>query len=532
MNIAELLNAKEGENIEFKEAKQKFEFDTLVKYGCALANSGGGQVVFGITDKRPRKVVGSQAFQQPERIRNSLVDKLHIKVDFELADNNGLRVLVFNFANRPVGLPVQANGIMWWRDGDSLVPMPPEVLRSVYAESGHDFSADVCPGATLVDLDERAIEVFQSKWTEKAKLPRLETLSHEQLLKDCEAVLDEGVTYAALILFGKHSSLGRYLSQSETVFEYRSSDASGPAQQREDFREGFFLYYDKLWNLINLRNDKQHYQDGLFVFDVPTFNERVVREAVLNAICHRNYQLSGSVFIRQYADRLVIDSPGGFLPGINPDNILDRQAPRNRRIAEILAKCGLVERSGQGLNLIFELSITEAKALPDFSGSDADLVRLTLNGIVLDNNILTLINKIGEETLKRFSTADFLILNLLAQNKGIGVKLHSRIPRLIELGIIEKAGGKKYILARRFYAASGKAGVHTRLSGLDKDYNMGLLLKHITSQKGSGTPFRELQQVLPSHSRENIRALLNCLRSERKIFLNGKKRGARWFPVE
>ena len=65
MTIAELLNAKEGENVEFKEAKNSFDFDTLVKYACALSNLGGGCVVFGITDKRPRKVVGSLAFGQP-----------------------------------------------------------------------------------------------------------------------------------------------------------------------------------------------------------------------------------------------------------------------------------------------------------------------------------------------------------------------------------------------------------------------------------------------------------------------------------
>ena len=88
-------------------------------------------------------------------------------------------------------------------------------------------------------------------------------------------------------------------------------------------------------------------------FPIPTFNESVVREAILNAVSHRNYQLAGSVFIRQFPDRLVIESPGGLPNGISLDNILDRQIPRNRRIAEILALCGLVERSGQGRYIHF-----------------------------------------------------------------------------------------------------------------------------------------------------------------------------------
>ena len=82
------------------------------------------------------------------------------------------------------------------------------------------------------------------------------------------------------------------------------------------------------------------------------------------------------------------------------DNILDRQVPRNRRIAEILSLCGLVERSGQGINLMYEISIMEAKQLPDFTGTDDSFVCLSLNGLVLDKRMLSLINKIGNERLE------------------------------------------------------------------------------------------------------------------------------------
>ena len=79
---------------------------------------------------------------------------------------------------------------------------------------------------------------------------------------------------------------------------------------------------------------------GMVVYDIPTFNERVIREAVLNAVSHRNYQLAGSIFVHQYRNRLVLESPGGFSLGITPENILYRQAPRNKRIAVIfVVKC-------------------------------------------------------------------------------------------------------------------------------------------------------------------------------------------------
>lgn len=127
----------------------------------------------------------------------------------------------------------------------------------------------------------------------------------------------------------------------------------------------------------------------------------------MNAVSHRNYQMGGSVFIRQYQDRLVVESPGGFPNGITIENILDRQSPRNRRIAEILALCGLVERSGQGMNLMYEWSIKEAKQLPDFTGTDQDFVKLTLNGMVLDEKMLSLINRIGDERMESLTTGDF-----------------------------------------------------------------------------------------------------------------------------
>jgi ATP-dependent DNA helicase RecG len=529
MTIEELLNAPEGERFEFKEAKSSYEFDKLVEYACAIANRGGGWIILGVSDRRPRKVVGSAAFAQPERTRNGLIEKLRIRIDFQLHEHDGKRVLAFEVAGRPTGLPVQANGIAWWRDGDSLLPMPPEVLRAIYAETGHDFSGDICKGATLDDLDANAVEKFRGKWLEKSGNARLKQLSVKQLLRDCEAVVGEGVTYAALVLFGKYSSLGRFLPQSETVFEYRSSEASGPAQQREEFRTGFFACYDRLWELINLRNDKQHYQDGLFVFDIPTFNERVVREALLNAVSHRNYQLAGSVFLRQYRERLVIDSPGGFPPGVTLENILDRQSPRNRRIAEILSRCGLVERSGQGMNLIYELSVKEAKALPDFTGTDENLVRITLDGLVLNKDMLSLIVKIGNERLESFATEDFLVINALFYGQKLSGQLQSRIKRLVDIGIVERVGRNKFVLARGFYEITGKPGTRTRLLGLDRETNKELLFKHIKDNGEEGAPFGELQQVLPGHSRRQIQVLLNELRRAERICLKGKTLNARWF---
>jgi len=434
--ISELLNAPEGEHFEFKEAKNRYDLSEAVKYCCALSNCGGGSLILGVSDKRPRQVVGSQAFEQPERTVKLLMDKLQVRVDFDIYEHDGKRVLAFRVASRPVGLPVQTDGIVWWRDGDSLVHMPQKLLRSIYAEAGHDFSADICHDVTINDLDNGAIKKFRKRWRAYSGNTRIENLSDEQILRDCGALTDRGVTYAALILFGKSEVLKRQLPHAEVVFEYRSKESAGPAAQRAEFREGFFNFVDGIWELVNLRNDNQHYPDGFALLPVPTFRELVVREALLNAVSHRNYQLGGSVFVRQYNNRLVIESPGGFPFGVTVDNVLDRQNARNFLISDIFRVCGLVERSGQGMNFIYEMAIKDSKPLPDFSGSDEYFVKLTLIGKVVTNNMLSFIKKIDDERLEAMTTDDYLLLCKLFQGKSIkGIKSDC-FEHLEEMGLV------------------------------------------------------------------------------------------------
>ena len=284
--------------------------------------------------------------------------------------------------------------------------------------------------------------------------------------------------------------------------------------------------------MIKLRNEVHLYQDGLFRREVPTFNEAAVREALLNALAHRDYRLSSSIFIRQYPKRLEIVSPGSFPPGITAENLLWRQAPRNRRVAEVMAKCDLVERSGQGANLMFEACIQESKRLPDYSDTDAHQVSLVLHGEVQDEQFLSFLERVGAETLQHFTTDDFLLLDAVHGEAPIPERFRNRLPALLDLGVIERKGrgrGTTYLLSERFYRFTGKRGAYTRRRGLDKDTNKALLCKHILRNKDEGSPLRELQEVLPALSTRYIQYLLAEMRSEGQIYSRGKNRGARWY---
>ncbi len=521
------MTARECEHLEFKEAKQSYSADDLVKYCAALANEGGGQLVLGVTNRLPRRVVGTAAFPDLAQVTHNLLQRLRLRVQLEeLAHSDG-RVLVFTVPSRAVGMPVEVGGTYWMRAGESLTGMTPHVLKQIFDEAAPDFSAEVCPRATLGDLSGEAIEVFRRAWARKSS-PQVAGFSVEQLLGDSELAIDGRVTVAALVLFGSQKALGRLLPQAEVVFEYRSSETSGPAQQRLDLRKGFFLFFDELWQAIAARNDVQHYQEGLFVWDVPTFDETVVREAVLNAVAHRDYRLQGSVFVRQHPRRIELVSPGGLPPGVTLENILWKQAPRNRRICEAFQRCGLVERSGQGMNRIYEKSIRQGKALPGFSGTDEYQVALCLHGTVEDALMVGFLEQVGQEQLASFTTEHFLALSEVQRSQKVSERLAPALDQLLELGVVERVSRGRYVPSRRYLSHLGRSGEYTRKKGLDRETNRMLLLKHIRESGGEGAKMEELLQVLPALSRHQVGRLLQSLRSEGKVAQLGRTKGGRW----
>lgn len=282
--LTDLLEDKEGEHLEFKEAKDTYDFKELVRYCVALANECGGKFILGVTNKKPRQVVGTSAFRNTNKLKQQLIDSIHLRIGVDEIYHPKGRVLLIDVPSRPIGMPLEYEGAYWMRIGKSLRAMTPDQLKKIFDETEPDFSAEICPNAVLDDLNAEAINKLKELWAKKSGKTSILAVPNAQVLRDLELVENDKITYAALILLGTRQALGRHLAQSEVVFEYRSSDVTGPAQDRKEYREGFLLFYDDLWNTINLRNDKQHYQDGLFVWDIPTFNERVVREALLNAL--------------------------------------------------------------------------------------------------------------------------------------------------------------------------------------------------------------------------------------------------------
>jgi len=523
------MDASEGEHLEFKEAKSSFRFERLLDYCVALANEKGGLLILGVTDLKPRKVVGTQAFADLSSTKLSLAQQLRLRIEAEEVFHPNGRVVIFQVPSRPLGTALSHDGKYLMRAGQSLLPMTPDQLQAIFSEGVPDYSGEVCRGAEMTDLDQLAIARLRAMWVAKSGNHNLSTLPEEQLLRDSELLTDSGLTYAALILLGSPRSLGRLLPQAEVIYEYRATDHSTEYNQRKEYRHGFLAVLEDLWRDVQNRNTIQQFREELLVFNIPTLNESAVREAVLNALVHREYRYPGSVFIRQYPTRLEVISPGGFPPGITEQNILNRQYPRNRRIAEVVARCGLVERSGQGMDKIFESLIREGKRRPSFTGTDDHQVKLTLHGEIQDPDFLRFLETVNQKREFSFSTSDLVVLDLVRNEEPIPEEMKLSLSRLGDDGIIDKVGrgrGVRYVLSKKFYSFVGRRGSYTRRRGLDRDTNKALLIKHI--RENDGCRLQELRQVLPSLSQFQVQTLLRELKASSQIHSIGTRNAGRW----
>ena len=264
-------------------------------------------------------------------------------------------------------------GVPLMRTGESLREMSDEEMYKILSEQEPDFSAKECVGLKIEDLDVKAIEIMKQKYAEKNENPGFASVSDVQALSDLELLVDGKLNYAALVLLGNSKAIKRYMPQNSVVIEYRNDPASIQYDDRIEIQQPLFLAVESIWSYINqpALNPQVHISENAYIFDIKSFNKETIREAVLNAIAHRSMIVQNDVVIKQSPTELTITNAGGFPIGVNKCNVLTvNSTPRSKRLAEVLQKTGLVEKSGQGVDKMFTNCIMEAKPLPDYSATD------------------------------------------------------------------------------------------------------------------------------------------------------------------
>lgn len=356
--IQELQKLRESEDhIEFKEAKRNYPFSggkhtdpkerrrCVLGYVVALANECGGRLVLGMADHIPHAVVGSNfAEGEAGNLIDEIYKRLGIRIQYEeLYDESGKRVFVLTIPSRPIGRLLKFEGVPLMRIGESLREMSDAEIFRILSEQEPDFSAQICEGLTMDDLDKDAIKAMKIQYADKQKNSTFQSLPDEQVLKDLDLLKSGKLNYAALILLGKGEAIRRYLPHNNIVVEFRTYHSMIQYTARKEFQLPLFIAIDKVWEYINqpASNPQLHYNDGPYIFDIPSFNGEVVREAILNACCHRSMKIQSDVVIKQYPDTLTITNAGGFPSGVDVNNILTiNSTPRSKLMSEILQKTG------------------------------------------------------------------------------------------------------------------------------------------------------------------------------------------------
>lgn len=530
LTIEQLRNMRESEDhVEFKRCQQgNLSFNgsdkqkpsdrrkCILGYVVALANANGGYLVLGMEDAFPHKVVGtSQCENALGKLENEIYKALQIPVDaYELFAVQNNRVVVVEIPRHPVGKALRFEDVPLWRSGEELIPMPDKVLFSILQETDPDYSQAICEGVTIDDLDKEAIDILKEKYARKQNNPTFTSLSDRQALSDLKLIEGNKVTNAAVLLVGKAEIIQQNFPQAKVQHEFRTTEGQERFDKRLSFVAPFYILIDQLWKAVNDRNGSVPVQEGAYMFDIPFFNEEVIREVINNAFAHRDYRLASEIVIKQYPTKLSVISPGGFPIGVTLENILTvSSTPRNRLLADVLAATGIVERSGQGMDVIFRLTLSEGKQTPDYSKTNDYQVTAILSATVKDPGFALFIKSIQQELPENQKLSVFDVLTFCAIREGKQPKDKEIAKRLYSMGYLEKRGKTsaiRYILPRRYYELTGNQSEYSELTDWDDEQIWSVLFRYL---KKYGTAKKtDIAKLIGQHiSDSQLRRLLERL---------------------
>jgi ATP-dependent DNA helicase RecG len=525
-----LNNGKEDEVLEFKRAENNFSATDRSDYCAAIANMGGGKLLLGVANDH--SVVGTNVYVSTlHEIANDVYNDIGVNVRLGEVNHPNGRVVVFDIPSRPVGGRVKSNGRYTYpvRRGESLGEMDDDLTRQILNEVQPDFSSHTTDGVTLDDLDPSAVDEFRRLRTEKTGNDDLNELPLERILSDTELMVDGRLTFAAIVLLAKEEVMQVKAPQAEIIYEWRADSGQIQHDFRQQWRAPYFAVYNDIWETINARNARFPYQEGFVQQEVRAFDETAIREAINNAVAHRDYGIQNrSIIIHASPDSLSVTSPGGFPGNITPENILQAQPSwRNRLIAETFEKTGLVERSGQGIDNIFDTTIRQGKGVPNFEGTNESTVRINIPAVVKDSEFVKFLEKVANEEQTTFSFDEVYELEKLRE--GVKKTDLKHKEKFLQLGVIEKVGrtsGTKYILSHKYYSYKDKPGNYTRVKGFDRETKKQLILEHIR-REGRGIK-AEFRDVFPDLTVSDLSNLLQELKRENKIKRVGPPHHGRW----
>lgn len=541
-----LIPQQESLTCEFKSDLKCLSDKDLIEAVVCMANSQGGEIYLGVEDDG--MVTGLHANHQTldglaALIANRTQPPITVCVD--AISVNGLPVARITVT--ATATPVATNeGLLKRRrlqaNGEpECVPYLPHEFSARQANFGLlDMSTKPIAGATSADFDpiERArLRQFIERFNGDRALLELDDAQLDAAL-GLTVRTEQGYlpSLTGLLLLGHEASLRALVPTHEIAFQILDGEE---VRFNEFSRAPLLRAFDWVETLFKPLNTEREFQSGLFRVAVPKVDHRAFREAIANAITHRDYSLRGAVHIRLTNDDLIISNPGGFVEGVTLNNLLTTEPrPRNPALADALKRIGLVERTGRGVDLIYRGMLRFGRHNPDFSQSDSHSVVLRLSMATADEAFLKLVLEEENKRGGQVPIDSLIILATLREQRRASSeqlsewlqkdvsRIASSVESLVESGLLQAHGagrGRSYTLSPDLYRLLGKKVEYTRQAGFDRLQHEQMVEKYL-SQQGRITRQEviELCRLTPDQAYK----LLKRLCEENSIIKHGDRKSA------
>jgi ATP-dependent DNA helicase RecG len=481
---------RESLTVEFKSDRNRLNDRDLVVAVVCLANTEGGDIYLGVEEDGT--VTGLHPVHQnltglTALIANLTSPPLSVRVEaIEVERRRIARIAVPKSRH----LVATSDGLLQRRrlrsDGlPECVPFYPHEFLQRQSDLGLlDYSSMPVPSASRKDFDPLERERLRQCIERYGGDRSLIALADEELdgalgfIRRAEGRIVP--TVAGLLILGREAALREHLPTHEVAFQV----LDGTQVRVNDFsRTPLLKTFERVEEQFRARLVENEMQVGLFRVPVPNYDPRAFREALVNALVHRDYTRLGAVHVRWEVDAIVVSNPGGFVEGVTLDNLLVVEPrPRNPLLADAIKRIGLAERTGRGIDLIYQGLLRYGRRAPDFRRSDPQPVVVVLPGEEADLGILRIV--IEEETRLRHSLpVDSMIALVLlrherrADTSRLAHEIQRDEPaarkvleRLVEAGLVEAHGVKKgrtYTLSPKVYQALGQATDYVRQVGFE-----------------------------------------------------------------
>ena len=551
--IQRLIEAGETLDIEFKgERKKPISDDELVEAVVCLANRSSNSpawLLIGVEDDghitgaRPRHESGQT---DPVRVAALIANRTRPSITprVSLVSIQDKQIIVIEI--QPISSPVATTAGKYLRraiGGDGkpcCLPMFFHEMHARQADRGaEDYSALVLPDAGWDALDPLEFERFRRSIREnRGGDQSLLNLPDIELAKALGAVEANGkvqnIRVLGLLLFGKEASIQRLLPTHEVAFQVLAGQR---VEVNDFFRWPLLRVMEECERRFAGRNREEEVMVGLFRIGVPDYSLAAFREALANALIHRDYTRLGAVHVQWHTDRLEISNPGGFPEGVRLDNLLvTAPRPRNPLLADAFKRAGIVERTARGIDTIFYEQLRNGRPAPSYERSNEAAVVVVLPGGQAN---LEFVRLLAEESRAGHDLGldDLLILNAVWQNRRLNTEEAARLTqkpendarttlnRLVEIGLVEPRGerkGRTWHLSAATYRRLGKPTAYIRQHGFEPLQHEQMILQYLDKY---GKITRAQATALCRLSVNQAYRLLKSLEKRGILVAHGDKKG-------